>query len=114
MADLRTLEGAARSYRSVQQVDPWLCAISTPLKVDEWVTLLSSYPDKSFVDYILVGITEGFRIGYKSRNKLQSTNWNMRSALEHPQVVQKYLDTEVRTGWVLGLFEPSDMKVLYM
>lgn len=35
----------------------------------------------------------------------------MRSALKHPQVVQKYLDAEMHTGRVLGPFHPREMKV---
>ena len=75
--------------------------------------LLTNHPDAAFVDYILTGITENFRIGYKSRNILRSANRSMRSALEHPQLVQMqtYLDAEVHTRRVLGPFDPREMKV---
>ena len=67
--------------------------------------MLTNHLDTAFVNYILAGIKEAFRISYKSRNKLRSANHNMHSALEHPQVVQTYLDAEVRARQVLGPFD---------
>ena len=110
-ADLCALEGVAKLLRPSHQVDLRLRPVTTPLKVNEWARLLTNHPDTAFVDYILAGIKEGFRIGYKSRNKLRSASRNMRSALEHPQVVQKYLDAEVHAGRVLGPFDPREIKV---
>ena len=108
-ADLCALEGVAKLLRPSHQVDPRLHPVTTTLKVNEWARLLTNHPDTAFVDYILAGI--GFRIGYKSRNKLSSASRNMRSALEHPQAVQKYLDAEVHAGQVLGPFDRRELKV---
>ena len=110
-ADLCTLEGVAKLLCPSHQVDSRLHPVTTPLKVNEWARLLTNHPDTAFVDYILAGIKKGFRIGYKSCNKLRSASRNTCSALEHPQVVQKYLDAEVHAGQVLGPFDPREIKV---
>lgn len=39
-------------------------SIVTPLILPEWQMALSSHNDKDFVQYILQGIRDGFRIGY--------------------------------------------------
>ena len=40
--------------------------VATPLRVDEWATLLEAHPDRQFVQYILSGIANGFRIGFQT------------------------------------------------
>ena len=43
--------------------------VATPLRVDEWATLLEAHPDRQ---YILSGIANGFRIGFQTPGKLSS------------------------------------------
>ena len=49
---------------SVPPLPEYLCHINTPLMADAWRVALADHPNKSYVDYILHGITEGFRIGF--------------------------------------------------
>lgn len=91
--------------------DPRLTAITTPLKWNEWAKMLAHHPDRPFANYILSGISEGFRVGFNFRVKLKAANKNMRSALQHPEVVQRHLETETKAGRVLGPFPPGDIKV---
>ena len=61
--------------------------------------MLENHPDKSYVEFIIKGIREGFRIGYcrtdMERSSLSSVRKNMQSADENPQVVKDYLDAEL-------------------
>lgn len=67
--------------------------------------MLRSYPDKQLVQFVLNGISEGFRIGFaKPAPTLNSTRSNLNSALEHPNIVTEYLHTEMSFGRVAGLF----------
>ena len=86
-----------------------LAPIITPLRAQQWAELLSSHPDQSFVDYILHGLQQGFHIGYKRGGMLQVTKRNMLSAVEHPEVVKKYLQEECQMGRVLGPFNPEEV-----
>ena len=70
--------------------------IVSPLKPDVWSLLLSKYPDRQFVDYLIRGICCGFRIGcHASSQELQSASTNMPSAILHPEIVNRYLWEEL-------------------
>ena len=57
--------------------------------------------------FLLSGIREGFRIGFRRSAPLHSASRNMQSALDHPEVVQAYLDSECARGRMLGPFSAS-------
>ena len=80
----------------------------TPLRHSAWAKALEAHPDRAYVRYIQAGISEGFRIGFRRDMTLRSASRNMFSALEHPDVVQAYLDTECARGRMLGPFFPAD------
>jgi hypothetical protein len=88
--------------------------ITTPLKADEWAEALEGHPDRRFRDYILQGISQGFRIGFdhQTGSAPRSCRRNMRSAYEHPEVVSEYLAQECRTARVLGPFPSSPLPQL--
>ena len=87
---------------------PPILKINTPLKLDAWRDLLASYPDQVFAAFLRRGIQEGFRIGIPPDFQCTPTPRNLRSALEHPAVVQAYLDREVQLGRMARL-SPEDM-----
>ena len=86
---------------------PLLGAVQTPLRVSAWASALSAHPDRAFVRFLLSGIKVGFRIGFRRPAPLRSASRNMRSALDHPDVVQAYLDSECSRGRMLGPFSAS-------
>ena len=61
--------------------------------------MISDHPDKQLVHYILHGINEGFRVGFRYGKSAKS---NMLSADTNPQVVTSYLQEEVALGRVIG------------
>ena len=78
------------------------------------------HQDRDYVDYILAGIREGFRIGF-ARNKiasgkfkLSSAQKNMRSAEENAQTVKDYLKAEKRRGVMLGPFCRSEVPTVHL
>ena len=76
--------------------------VTTPLDPDMWSLLLSTHPDRRFVDYIIRGICCGFRIGCRaSAQMLQSSASNMFSAALHPEVIDKYLREELQANRVV-------------
>ena len=59
------------------------------------------------VHLVLQGISEGFRIGYSYGNSvLTSAKQNLQGAVMHPDVVEDYLQTEIRLGRLVGPFPP--------
>ena len=90
------------SYR-INLPDECRCIVS-PLKPAMWEVLLTEHPDRRFVDHLMWGLREGFRIGcYASRQNLQSVSTNMSSAMLHPEVIQKYLQDDVESKRVMEI-----------
>ncbi len=100
------LQSQVSSSRLVLQC---MSAVSTPLQVGEWAALLSNHPDAAFVDYLLCGIAQVFRVGFKPHSRLRSAKRNFTSVEQHPEVVQKYLDLEITLGRVLGPFDEQQV-----
>ena len=64
--------------------------------------MLATYPDKRFVNFLLRGIEKGFRIGFTYTSiQLKSHYQNLLSAMDHPQVVQDYLEKELEAERVI-------------
>ena len=85
----------------------------TPLKAATWSQVLVAHPDKAFARYLLAGITEGFRIGFRYGSPLTSSSANTASAIQHPEVFEEYLSKELSLGRMLGPF-PSSMNLPYL
>ena len=62
---------------------------------------MEHHPNRAFRDYIVTGLKEGFKIGFKD-SEYRPAKRNMRSALEQPHTVSRYLQEESATGRVMG------------
>ena len=47
-------------------------SIATPLVVAEWEAALTTHPDQVYVQYLLRGLRNGFRIGFDRAHRLRS------------------------------------------
>ena len=84
--------------------------ISTPLKPATWLMLLQEHPNKLLVNFFMSGISEGFWIGFIGpHNSLKSARMNLAGALQHPNVVEEYLATELSQHRVAGPFDKADV-----
>ena len=70
---------------------------------------MEHHPDRTFRDYIVTGLKEGLRIGFKDF-KYCPEKTNMRSALEQPHTVLRYLQEKCATGRVIGPSAINDFK----
>ena len=68
----------------------------------EWKEELVAHPDTEFRDYILNGITNGFRVGFNRAVTCRPATSNLRSALDNAAVVQECLKREVSLGRIIG------------
>lgn len=89
------------------QIPPQLAPRTSPLDWREWASALAAHPDRRFAEYIVLGIRDGFRVGFDYSRQHQSVGRNMMSATEHPEVVRAYLQEECSRGRVLGPFLPE-------
>ena len=87
----------------------------TPLRLSQFQAELRDYPDHSAAAYVLTGLREGFGIGFDASSvSLQSASSNMRSALEHPSIVDDYLQVEVSCGSIAGPFANPPVSGLHV
>ena len=64
---------------------------------------MQEHPDPDFVDYLVWGMRQGFRIGFnRYACQLKSAKSNMRSVADAPEVVQSYIAKELAEGRVVG------------
>lgn len=88
--------------------------ITSPQKLKRWEEVLVDLPDRQLKDYLLRGITEGFRIGfdYNLLSKLRSSSTNLLSAAENPDIVDSYLAKELHLGRIAHVCDPSALPFL--
>ena len=85
------------------------------LQLSQFQAELHDYPDQATAAYVLDGLCEGFHIGFEALSvSLQSASSNMRSALDHPSIIDDYLETEVLCGRVAGPFTNSPFPDLHI
>ena len=77
--------------------------IHSPLFANVWARELEGHPHPAYIDYILQGISEGFRIGFDRRQAIHLASSNLH--LDKPEVVSEYLQREVSLGrmWKIPL-----------
>ena len=97
MSDHRAIDACRPAHTPVIPAE--LGVVKSPLRASEWEEVLGSHPDREFARYIVTGIREGFRIGYDYGQQLgRKRARNMRSASEHPEPIDNYVQTESREG----------------
>ena len=85
-----------------------LDGVRSPLQWEVWQEHLRSHPDRDYAEYLICGLQDGFRIGFDYQgHKCRSSRENMRSAMEHPEVVQEYIEKECIAGRLLGPLDPA-------
>ena len=69
-------------------------SVTCPLILNNWSRELSSFhPDKVYAQYLLKGISQGFRIGYNRHHHLHQSHSVMLT--QNPEVISQYLSQEV-------------------
>ena len=99
--DLGVLSQLSPSLR--QPLPSMLCQVHTPLVIAEWRSQWCQYPDREFCQYLIDGLTDGFRIGFNyTSHRCQAAKCNMLSAVQNPGIVEQYLKKECELGCVVG------------
>ena len=95
-----------------------LSDVFTPLNLPQWESMLADHPDRNYVEFILNGIRDGFRIGFSQAMggelPLASAQKNMKSAEEHHQVVTDYLEAERCRGVISGPFSREEVPRVHL
>ena len=87
----------------------YLCKIVTPLHLQAWQEALASNPDQAFAAHIYREIHWGFKIGCATElADFRPRKGNLVSALEHPEVVDKYLHEEMQANQIIRVSPSED------
>lgn len=80
------------------------------------VTGLFKYPNQAIAQFFLKGIADSFRIGYNAGtgNVLKLFKKNLKGAIQHPEVVDDYLRTEVSLNRVAGPYKKSQVVSMHI
>ena len=106
---MHRLEGLSACNPTIApQLPQELQAITTPLDLSKWQSELQGHPDQTYAEFITRGIQYGFRIGFNySLQNLKPCRKNLRSATEHPSVVDAYLCNELSKNRLTRIQDPS-------
>ncbi len=100
------LERVSEGPRS--RVVPGADKVVTPLKWHEWEMELRGHPDKEWVEFLIRGIREGFRLGHdQSSVVLRQRKGAMYEASQHREVISNYLEAEERANRVWRVSKSS-------
>ena len=94
------------SHPTFQQDPLQASNILTPLRYATWQGHLRPHPHQDLVQYFLQGISTGFRIEFDG-SSTQSAKNNMKSAVDHPAVIDDCLHDELSVGRISGPYMPS-------
>ncbi len=84
--------------------------VVTPLKWKKWKEELSEHPDKVWVEFLVRGIREGFRLGCDQRKTgLVRRGGTMYEATQHRKIIGDYLEKEVAERRVWKINETSQV-----
>ena len=89
---------------SVFVVASLLVSAISPLNTDVFPRELARHPDQSKVSFVLDGLRNGFKLGFRQSRKLKSATKNKPSANQHSLAIDQYLANEVLLGRVAGPF----------
>ena len=107
MEDLQVLNSMTPPLESAKLPERFTRVV-TPLKSEVWERYLQALPDKECAQYMVNGLSQGFRVGFNYRVcTYSSARCNMLSDLLHPKVIDDYLQEEVERGRILGPIDPT-------
>jgi len=66
----------------------------SPLVVTQWIQMLQDHPDKTYVQWVVKGIQQGFRIGFDRHYSCYPATANLLSQVPH--IISEHLSKEVR------------------
>jgi len=78
--------------------------VSSPVNISLLEKELASHPDREFVEFLSEGFHFGFDIGYYGPDRSKVSR-NLQSARDNPEVVDAYLQDEIRKGRIMGPFD---------
>ena len=107
------LSGTSVPVRSFSPLAP--VHLVSLLQLFQFQVELADCPNQAAAAYVLNGLRDGFQVGFETPSvSLWSSSSNMRSAFDHPSVIDAYLENEVSCGRVAGPFSSPPFTDLHI
>ena len=98
MTDLAALNQYRPTPSSASGLPDTLTKVITPLIFPAWDAALRDHPDPEFRQFIVSGLTNGFRLGFNRSQQLVAAPSNMPSARLHHQVIDDPCNSTLRNS----------------
>ena len=85
--------------------------ISTPINISRFEFELRAHPNKPFVNYLLAGLRFGFHTGLQQCPRITFESDNLRSARDHPEIVNRLIKDELDNDFLIGPFDTAPFPV---
>ena len=82
--------------------------VTTPLRVGAWGKTLTGHPNPEWVEALLEGMRQGFRIGIQKTPRCWASPSNSPSARQHSEVIRQYVQDQLKKGYMAGPFPPAE------
>ena len=90
-----------------------LSPIRTSMCADVWTSHLQDHPDRAYCGFLRDGLRTGFQIGFQYGGVVcKGVASNMPTACDQPEVMSKFLETELRAGRVIGPIESECLPLM--
>ncbi len=105
---------SGHALRVMPALEEWN-KIVCPMQCGAWNQRLIGHPDVAFRKYLLRGILQGFRIGFRyGECTCTCASANMQSVVVRPRVIDDYLEKDVRLGRVMGPLVGDSFKKVHV
>ena len=82
--------------------------VSTPLSISAWQQALALHPNQEWVQHLVAGLQDGFRIGLLPHPVCHSALGISPSALNNQEAVAKFIGTQISAGHMVGPLPPHE------
>ena len=80
--------------------------VATPLRVGAWGKALTGHPNPEWVEALLEGMRQGFRIGIQKTPRCRASPSNSPSVRQHSKVIHQYVQDQLKKGYMAGPLPP--------
>ena len=85
--------------------------VSTPLSISAWQQALAFHPNREWVQHLVVGLQDGFRIGLLPNPVCHSALGISPSALTNQEALAKFIGTRISVGYMVGPLPPTNAPI---
>lgn len=96
----------AQEEQILAELNPDIFKVVTPIKVKMLEHLTRDHPNRAYIEYVLIGLRQGFRYGYKGTRRT-IIQQNLASIHQDVKAFGESIEKELKKGRYAGPFDPE-------